>query len=91
MGLMAEYLELHLRQDAAAGRLERYFTGATIKHFAGQELSRYVIALQPVEEQHRIVARVNELRALCTRLRDRLTAAREVQSRLADALVADAA
>ena len=37
------------------------------------------------------VARVEELRALCARLHDRLTAVREVQSRLADALVADAA
>jgi type I restriction enzyme, S subunit len=86
-GILAEYLELHLRQDADAGRLERYFTGATIKHFAGQELARYVIALPPVAEQHRIVARVEELRRLCAQLRERLTDARRTQSRLAEALV----
>ena len=52
---------------------------------------KLLVPLPPLAEQGRIVARVEELRALCARLRDHLTAAREVQSRLADALVADAA
>ncbi|MEQ1807594.1 MAG: restriction endonuclease subunit S, partial [Burkholderiaceae bacterium] len=47
--------------------------------------------LPPLPEQHRIVARVEELRGLCADLRQRLTQARETQSRLADALVAEVA
>ena len=90
-GVLAKYLEIHLRQDADAGRLDRYFTGATIKHFAGQELARYVVALPPIAEQHRIVARVEELRSLCADMRHRLIQARETQSRLADALLAEVA
>lgn len=43
----------------------------------------------PLAEQHRIVARVEELRHLCAQLRERLTDARHTQSQLADALVAD--
>ena len=49
------------------------------------------VPLPPLAEQHRIVARVEALRRLCADLRQRLTQARETQSRLADALVAEVA
>ena len=88
-GVTAEFVELCLEQDAKSGGLDKYFTGATIKHFVGQELKRYVLPLPPVLEQHRIVARVEELRRLCAQLRERLTEARRTQSQLADALVAE--
>jgi type I restriction enzyme, S subunit len=54
-------------------------------------VERLTLPLPPLAEQHRIVARVEELRRLCADLRMRLNAARETQSRLADALVAEAA
>lgn len=41
----------------------------------------------PLAEQHRIVARVEQLRRLCADLRERLQQARATPSRLADALV----
>lgn len=47
--------------------------------------------LPPLAEQHRIVARVEQLRRLCADLRERLQQARATQSRLADALVSAAA
>ena len=50
-----------------------------------------LVPVPPLAEQHRIVARVEELRRLCADLRQRLTKARETQSRLADALVAEVA
>jgi type I restriction enzyme S subunit len=45
------------------------------------------IALPPLAEQARIVARVTELRRLCADLRQRLAASQATQSRLAEALV----
>ena len=45
------------------------------------------IALPPLAEQTRIVARVNELRRLCADLRQRQTAGQATQAHLADALV----
>ena len=42
----------------------------------------------PLAEQHRIVARVEEVRSLCADLRGKLTEARITQTALADALVA---
>jgi len=50
-----------------------------------------LVPLPPLEEQRRIVARVEELRGLCTDLRERLRQAQATQSNLADALVASAA
>jgi len=50
-----------------------------------------LIALPPLAEQHRIVARVEQLRHLCANLRKRLQQARATQSQLADSLVSAAA
>lgn len=53
----------------------------------GQIIKKMVMPLPPLTEQSRIVTRVNELRGLCTDLRQRLAAGQAVQSHLADALV----
>ena len=78
-----------LRQDAVSGALGAYFTGATIKHFAGDKLTAYVIPLPPVKEQNRIVAKVDELMALCDRLKADIAESRTLSSKLS-ATVADA-
>jgi type I restriction enzyme S subunit len=48
------------------------------------------IPLPPLAEQHRIVAKVDELMALCDRLEASLAAAAATRRRLADALLAEA-
>jgi type I restriction enzyme S subunit len=45
------------------------------------------IAFPPLDEQSRIVIRVNELRSLCADLRQRLSFAQEIQSQIAQVLV----
>jgi len=55
------------------------------------ELRHLAFPLPPLPEQHRIIARVKELRRLCVQLRERLAEARRTQSQLADALVAQVA
>jgi hypothetical protein len=65
---LPEYLAINLNLDARTGVLDQYFTGATIKHLTGRSLARYPIPLPPVEEQQRIVAKVDELMALCDKL-----------------------
>lgn len=57
---------------------------------SGRKLYPIVVALPPLAEQTRIVARVEELRQLCADLRHRLTASRTTQGHLAEALIADA-
>ena len=46
-----------------------------------------VLSLPPLAEQHRIVAKVDELMGLCDQLKSRLTAANQLQQKLADVMV----
>ncbi|UEG62291.1 restriction endonuclease subunit S [Stutzerimonas chloritidismutans] len=46
-----------------------------------------VLALPPLAEQHRIVAKVDQLMALCDQLKTRLTQARQLNEQLANTLV----
>jgi type I restriction enzyme S subunit len=56
-----------------------------------ESLTAFLVPVPPLAEQARIVARVTELRRLCTALRQRLAASQTIQSLLADALVAEVA
>ena len=86
-GVAVELIAITLESDSRAGNLDKHFTGATIKHFVGQALDRYVLALPPLAEQSRIVTRVTALRRLCADLRQRLAERQSVQARLAEALL----
>ena len=63
--------------------------GLTLTRIGLGNFRSLLVPLPPLAEQHRIVARVEELRRLCAQLRERLTDARRMQSQLADALVAE--
>ncbi|QSX78070.1 restriction endonuclease subunit S [Agrilutibacter solisilvae] len=90
LGVSPFFIQFCLKVGAQSGLLDRYFTGATIKHLSGEKLARYPIQLPPVAEQHRIVAKVNQLMALCDQLNARLSQARQMQEHLANALVEQA-
>jgi len=48
------------------------------------------IPIPPLEEQHRIVQKVDELMALCDQLKERLNQASETRCQLAEAVVSQA-
>lgn len=83
LGLL-RYLELFVN----AISLEPYVTGTAQPKMNQAKLNSIVVALPPLAEQSRIVARVTELRRLCADLRQRLADSQSTQSRLAEALVA---
>lgn len=53
-------------------------------------LSNIIIPIAPIERQHRIVAKVDELMTLCEQLKTRLADAQTTQLHLADAVVENA-
>lgn len=46
-----------------------------------------MIPFPPIEEQHRIVQKVDELMALCDQLKERLNQASETRNQLAESVV----
>jgi type I restriction enzyme, S subunit len=79
-----------IRESADSQRLSKYFTGVGIKHFTGRGLASFVFPLPPVAEQHRIVAKVEELTALCDRLEAQLITTQTENHRLLEAVLHDA-
>ena len=73
-----------------SGVLQSYFTGVGIPHFTGQALGKLVFPLPPIQEQSRIVTRVNELMALCDQLETKLAASQTAKQALLDALLHEA-
>jgi len=83
----ADYLQL-----AINGRLdemiEKAHGGVGLQHITKGKLEAMLIGLPPLAEQHRIVATVDELMALCDRLQEARTAREAVRDRLTAASLA---
>ena len=82
----SDYFERLLNSQVIRSQYVGKITGAASPHLNIRDIRKLYIPLPPTEEQHRIVARVDELMALCDRLQDRLRAARVAQQQLADAM-----
>ena len=80
-----EFLLLSL--TVAAERMRAQAAGGVQSFVSLGQIRSTAIALPPLAEQARIVARVTELRRLCADLRQRLAASQATQLRLAEALV----
>ena len=77
------YVALHIN----AISLESYVTGTAQPKMNQAKMNTIVLALPPLEEQKRIIAKVEELMALCDTLKARIRDAQDTQIDLADAVV----
>ena len=86
-----KFLKLFLNSPDGMSEMKRLaITTSGLYNLSVGKIRNMPVPLPPLAEQHRIVARVEELRHLCAQLRERLTQARRTQNQLAEALVADA-
>lgn len=84
-------LDLWMRSPSGQSELEKLKSGTTNVWAIYQgKLEGLVCPIPPLAEQHRIVAKVNELMALCDRLKANLQTAQTTQLHLADTLVSTA-
>eukprot|EP00487_Bulimina_marginata_P003821 TRINITY_DN19228_c0_g1_i1.p1 TRINITY_DN19228_c0_g1~~TRINITY_DN19228_c0_g1_i1.p1 ORF type:complete len:106 (-),score=12.26 TRINITY_DN19228_c0_g1_i1:24-341(-) len=87
-----EYLNLMNNSQVSRDYYNRVAggTSSSMKNVSREQIRSLVVALPPLKEQHRIVAKVDELMALCDQLQARLTDAQTTQLHLTDAIVEQA-
>jgi len=70
--------------------IEAGSVGVALTHFNTKSVATMPLPLPPLAEQHRIVAKVDELLSLCDQLEADLTKSGEVRGRLLDTLLHEA-
>jgi type I restriction enzyme S subunit len=90
-GVFPEYLLWLLRRDQVIAWLTNEMNANTGVPTLGKEKMELLpIPLPPLAEQHRIVAKVDELMALCDQLEQQLSQADQQRRRLLEAVLAEA-
>ena len=67
-GVESRYVQFVLWHAKSSGVIAAMSSGVTIQHFSASAIRKLSFPLPPVEEQKRIVAKVDELMALCDEL-----------------------
>ena len=81
------YIHTLFLSDHAKAAFFEAASGAVVQNLNAAKARRLLIPLPPLAEQHRIVAKVDELMALCDRLETSLTTGDDTRRRLLDALL----
>lgn len=85
-----KYIFQYLISPFGRAQLFRFDNGSAQPNLSAGNVMLYAFPLPPLAEQHRIVAKVDELMALCDALKARIAAAQSTQLQLADAIVEQA-
>ncbi|OOL39845.1 restriction endonuclease subunit S [Pseudomonas sp. FSL W5-0299] len=85
--LNVQYLQLLIGSPFVKKQSADGTEGVGNKNLVLRKIANFLIAVPPLAEQHRIVAKVEELMALCNQLKTRLTRARQLNEQLASTLV----
>ena len=88
--IYARYLKLFLESPIYWTQLREGTRGAGQPNVNGQTLGTMLVLLPPLAEQYRIVAKVDELIALCDRLEASLTIGDETRGRLVEVVLHEA-
>ncbi|MFA1676278.1 restriction endonuclease subunit S [Rhizobium mongolense] len=85
---LVPYLRGYLNSDIASIMLKRFDNGTAQPNLSSANLRLFEIPLPPLAEQHRIIAKVDELMAICDQLEVARTEREAVRDRLAAASLA---
>ncbi|KAB0519174.1 restriction endonuclease subunit S [Pseudomonas extremorientalis] len=85
--LNVNYLQLLIGSPFVKKQSADGTEGVGNKNLVLRKIANFLIAIPPLAEQHRIVAKVEELMVFCNQLKTRLTRARQLNEQLASTLV----
>ena len=85
-----QFLLYSLMDPSLMERVQDKPLGATVQHLRVGGVETLLVPLPPLAEQHRIIAKVDELMAICDQLESSLATADDTRRRLLDALLHEA-
>ena len=88
--MLSEYLKIVMKTPQAFNQLVSASGSTAQPAIYLRDIKKIVFPIAPLAEQHRIVAKVDELMTLCDTLKARLSEAQTTQIHLADAMVEQA-
>ena len=86
-GINPHYAQRYFERLNYSGEIAEYRKGVGISNMSSKSLASIPVPLPPVAEQHRIVAKVDELMALCDRLEAQQADAESAHAQLVQALL----
>lgn len=87
---LVPYLMTFMRSDGFAEQIKKLSSGSATPQLSAGQLALVEIPLPPLKEQHRIVAKVDELMAVCDQLEAILTKGEQARSRLLESVLHNA-
>ena len=88
--VLSDYLSISLKSPSSFSLLINASGSTAQPAIYLKDLKEITLSLPPIEEQHRIVAKVDELMAICDQLKSSLTEANQLQQKLADVVIEQA-
>ena len=87
---LGNYLYRYLISPFGRSQIFRFDNGSAQPNLSANSVNMYALPLPPLAEQHRIVAKVDELMALCDALKAKLKTAQSTQLALSDTITNEA-
>ena len=88
MSRLEHFIMLVLNSTLTKIIISKYNNGTAQPNLSGADLAKFPVPLPPLAEQHRIVAKVDELMMLCDQLEQQTEASIEAHATLAEVLLA---
>lgn len=87
---LVPFLMTFMRSDGFAEQIRKLSSGSATPQLSAGQLASVELPLPPLAEQRRIVAKVDELMALCNQLEASITTGEQTRSRLLEAVLHNA-